>query len=91
MRIARTVERPAALGPEDAEEPGEGRSKSGQQTAGERTPRQAEAAMCGCGRRLRMAPSVLAAGPVLCGLCGHEFQAGRQSSKTTNRKPRSSG
>ena len=25
--------------------------------------------MCGCGRRMRMAPSVLARGPVVCGLC----------------------
>jgi hypothetical protein len=28
---------------------------------------------CGCGRRLRMAPSVLAQGPVVCGLCGEPF------------------
>jgi hypothetical protein len=30
-------------------------------------------AMCGCGRRMRMAPSVLARGPVVCGLCGEAF------------------
>jgi hypothetical protein len=30
-------------------------------------------AECGCGRRLRITPSVLSAGPVLCGLCGAEF------------------
>jgi hypothetical protein len=30
-------------------------------------------AMCGCGRRMRMAPSVLAQGPVVCGLCGETF------------------
>jgi hypothetical protein len=30
-------------------------------------------AMCGCGRRMRMAPSVLAQGPVVCGLCGENF------------------
>ena len=37
-------------------------------------PKQ-RAAECGCrpGRKLRMAPSVLAKGPVLCGLCGAEF------------------
>lgn len=28
---------------------------------------------CGCGRRMRMAPSVAAEGPVLCGLCGVPF------------------
>src|SRR5205807_5338861 len=33
-------------------------------------------AQCGCGRKLRMAPTVLAAGPVLCGLCGAEFAGG---------------
>ncbi len=33
------------------------------------------AAECGChpGRKLRMAPSVLARGPVTCGLCGSDF------------------
>jgi hypothetical protein len=31
------------------------------------------AVSCGCGRRLRMAPSVLAQGPVMCGLCGEPF------------------
>ncbi|MDQ3569840.1 MAG: hypothetical protein M3396_04300 [Actinomycetota bacterium] len=33
------------------------------------------AAECGCdpGRKLRMAPSVLARGPVICGLCGSAF------------------
>src|SRR3989442_4864946 len=39
-------------------------------------------AMCGCGRRMRMAPSVLAAGPVLCGLCGNEFQTGQMTSRS---------
>ena len=29
--------------------------------------------LCGCGRRMRMAPSVLARGPVVCGLCGDAF------------------
>ncbi len=30
-------------------------------------------AMCGCGRRMRMAPTVLAQGPVTCGLCHQTF------------------
>jgi len=33
------------------------------------------AARCGCGRRIRIAESVLAAGPVTCGLCGGDFRA----------------
>ena len=37
--------------------------------AGGRSP----AAQCGCGRRMRMAPSVLAQGPVTCGLCHDTF------------------
>jgi hypothetical protein len=32
-------------------------------------------AVCACGRRIRIAPSVLIAGPVTCGLCGAEFAA----------------
>jgi hypothetical protein len=31
------------------------------------------ACVCDCGRRIRVAPSVLAAGPITCGLCGSEF------------------
>ena len=31
--------------------------------------------MCGCGRKIRVSPTVLAAGPILCGVCGEEFQA----------------
>jgi uncharacterized protein DUF6884 len=32
-------------------------------------------ALCACGRRLRIARSVLAAGPITCGLCGADFEA----------------
>lgn len=31
------------------------------------------ACVCDCGRRIRVAKSVLAAGPILCGVCGSEF------------------
>ena len=31
------------------------------------------ACVCECGRRIRVAKSVLAAGPILCGVCGTEF------------------
>jgi hypothetical protein len=34
---------------------------------------------------MRMAPSVLAAGPVLCGLCGNEFEVGREVSAKTEK------
>jgi hypothetical protein len=33
------------------------------------------AALCGCGRRIRVAVSVLEAGPITCGLCGSDFEA----------------
>lgn len=29
--------------------------------------------VCGCGRRIRVAPSVLAAGPISCAVCGTDF------------------
>jgi hypothetical protein len=32
------------------------------------------AARCGCGRRIRVAASVLEAGPITCGLCGSDFE-----------------
>jgi len=34
-------------------------------------------ARCECGRRIRIAESVLALGPVTCGLCGSDFEAAR--------------
>jgi hypothetical protein len=34
------------------------------------------AARCECGRRIRVAESVLEAGPITCGLCGTDFEAG---------------
>jgi hypothetical protein len=33
-------------------------------------------ASCGCGRRIRIAPSVLRRGAILCGLCNEPFEAG---------------
>jgi hypothetical protein len=29
--------------------------------------------VCGCGRRIRVSPTVLAAGPISCGVCGSDF------------------
>jgi len=34
------------------------------------------AARCGCGRRIRVSESVLAAGPITCGVCGTDFEPG---------------
>jgi hypothetical protein len=29
--------------------------------------------VCECGRRIRVSPTVLAAGPITCGVCGSDF------------------
>jgi hypothetical protein len=31
------------------------------------------AARCACGRRIRIAPTVYATGPITCGVCGGDF------------------
>jgi hypothetical protein len=36
------------------------------------------ACVCECGRRIRVSPTVLAAGPITCGVCGAEFTAESQ-------------
>lgn len=45
------------------------------------------AAECACGRKMRMADSVLAQGPVVCGLCRSEFAKPRQAAHTTAASP----
>jgi hypothetical protein len=42
-------------------------------------------AVCGCGRKIRVCKTVLAAGPILCGPCGTEFTT------TTTTDPDSKG
>src|SRR6202044_141298 len=37
------------------------------------------AAHCECGRRIRVAESVLSAGPITCGLCGTDFAAAEEA------------
>ncbi|WP_219420227.1 hypothetical protein, partial [Pseudonocardia nigra] len=32
------------------------------------------ACVCDCGRRIRVSPTVLAAGPITCGVCGSDFE-----------------
>jgi hypothetical protein len=50
-------------------EPGDGRG-------GRASSNNGVSARCGCGRRIRVAESVLDAGPITCGLCGSDFIAG---------------
>jgi hypothetical protein len=40
-------------------------------------PTNPPACVCDCGRRIRVAPTVLAAGPITCGICGTDFQPDR--------------
>ncbi|MFV0319408.1 MAG: hypothetical protein ACK5IN_03380 [Microbacterium sp.] len=44
-------------------------------TGGGRTSsNNGKAAVCGCGRKIRASIAVIDAGPILCGLCGSEFE-----------------
>ena len=71
MRIARQLEG-RAVGQSEGQ--GEGQEVDESSAGAERTRSRTSAlAQCPCGRKLRMAPTVLAAGPVLCGLCEAEF------------------
>lgn len=44
-------------------------------TSGRQTSNNGLAARCPCGRRIRIAPTVYAAGPITCGVCGADFHA----------------
>ena len=76
MRIARQLERGVTLGVDEDGRGGSGRDTTGSGAGTRGSQKGSVSALCGCGRRLRMAPSVMAAGPVLCGLCGNEFEPG---------------
>lgn len=87
MRIARQLRAGLRIGADGGEIEGtiEG-GKNGGRDAGDGQPKAgARAAACGCGRKMRMAPSTLAAGPVVCGLCGTEFTSGAE--KTPGQSP----
>lgn len=72
IRIARQIRRGVRVGDDhDPPPPGGGPDE---QEGGDTKRKDNGAAACGCGRKLRMAPSTLAAGPVTCGLCHTDFQ-----------------
>jgi hypothetical protein len=50
---------------------------------GRRSNNSGVACVCGCGRRIRVAPSVLELGPIACGVCGSEFEAPADSEAET--------
>ena len=76
MRIARHIERGVRAGAE------EGREQEGGTTDREDQRSKGRAlAMCGCGRKLRIAPKVLVAGPIVCGICEREFSAGAERTR----------
>jgi hypothetical protein len=82
MRIARQIERGVTAG--GTEGVGvEGRSGGEQEGDGRSRAKGRALAVCGCGRKLRVAPTVLAAGPIVCGLCEAEFTSGAEPSGTT--------
>lgn len=74
MRIARRIDQPMravdddkTAGDRDRQPGSDGKAKS-----------QSTTCTCGCGRKLRMAPTVLAAGPVRCGICDTDFTPANQ-------------
>lgn len=75
QRIARTLPRSIRTGIESgAGSNGPGSGPGGGSPGGDADrQRRSSMAACGCGRNLRIAPGVLAKGPVVCGLCGTDF------------------
>lgn len=83
MRLARTLPRAATSRGREPEGP-DGGEGSGQ------TRNRRGAAECGCGRKMRMAPSVFAKGPVVCGVCETSFSLPREAARTDVGLPPSS-
>ena len=46
-------------------------------TGGKATKPSPPPCVCGCGRKIRVSPTVLAAGPITCGVCGVDFAPDR--------------
>lgn len=87
LRIARALPRRAIQGIDSKGRDGEGVDGSGD----ERQTRKSAAAECSCGRKMRMAASVLAKGPVVCGLCETEFALPRQAEHVVAAAPAGPG
>jgi hypothetical protein len=85
MRIARQLERGVRVGSEGQQEQEDGRGANGADGDGKRSG--PPTAACSCGRKMRMAPSVLAAGPVTCGLCETSFAVAAERSPGTSADP----
>ena len=84
MRIARRIPQ-SALTSQTATEGAEtgGTPSDGRESTAQKVP----PAECGCGRKMRMAPSVLAQGPVTCGNCGSEFVVDRAAEREERPAP----
>ena len=91
MRIARQIRRGVQLGSGSERDELSGQEADGTEQGDGERKKDNGAAACGCGRKMRMAPKTLAAGPVLCGLCGSEFRpslnrdTGRDAAATGDR------
>ncbi|MFZ0833335.1 MAG: hypothetical protein WAM92_09660, partial [Mycobacterium sp.] len=82
MRIARRIPGSAiAHGGDPAVGVGSASGDGDADPGGEGRRSKVRPAECGCGRRMRMAPSVLAQGRVICGNCDTEFVVDRGASR----------
>lgn len=86
MRIARRIPASTLTNGDLGPERGDGQPKGQGPDDGTRR-QQVKPAECGCGRRMRMAPSVLAQGPVTCGNCGSDFVVDRGVERSGSRPP----
>lgn len=80
MRIARRIPH-STLGTETTAEGAETIGQVGGES-GESDRQKVRTAECGCGRRMRMAPTVFALGPVTCRNCGSDFVVDREAQRT---------
>jgi hypothetical protein len=84
MRIARRIPSTALTNGDLGPQRGDGQPNGSGPDDGTRR-QQVKPAECGCGRRMRMAPSVLAQGPVTCGNCGSDFVVDRGVERSGSR------
>ncbi|MEW6474292.1 MAG: hypothetical protein AB1679_18730 [Actinomycetota bacterium] len=96
MRLARHVARVTSRNGAEPDADQNAAGSSGDANGGRRGRGSGRpvTAICGCGRRMRMAPSVLAAAPVLCAGCGGQFadtRAPQVGSEQTAEDPRVAG